>query len=152
MTHKACLATRLQSKRMMPSSTSFGLTLLKHSTVGRKHAAYVMAPHAQAQFRSWTKRMQIVSIRLAHAYFMLLLSPRTCSFVGLMSQMHSPKLRPQNKASTYDPIALSTSGGSTIRSAPLFLPATSSQSYRQCRVTQNRLDSGKNMLTQSSRT
>ena len=148
-THKACLATRLQSKRMTPSSTLFGLTRLKHLTVGRKHAAYAMAPHVQAQSRSWTKRMQTVSIRRAHAYFMLSLPPRTCSSSGPTSRMHSRKLLPQNKASTYDPIAPSTSGGSTIKSAPLFLPATSSQSYRQCRVTQNHLASGKNMLTQS---
>ena len=96
-THKACLATRLHSKRMTPSSTLFGLMLLKHLTVGRKHAAYAMAPHVQAQSRSWTKRMQTVSIRLAHAYFMLLLPSRTCSFSGRMSRMHSPKLRPKTR-------------------------------------------------------
>ena len=106
-----------------------------------------MAQHALDLSKFLTKCTQIVLIKLARDYFTLLLPLRTCSLLELMSPMHLLKPRPQNKASTCNPIKLSTSGGLTINNVNQFPLAKSFQSYRQCRVTPNCLDSGKSTRT-----
>jgi hypothetical protein len=103
----------------------------------RRHVVPAMGPHVQGWLRFLMKPMPTVWNRKVLACSKPFQLQKTSSSTVLMFQTHLRKPLHHNKASLYNLIVPSMSGGLSISSTPLFPKTTSFQSFLLCRATQN---------------
>ena len=142
---RVCLACHSSLMMMPQSSTLFGLMPLKLLTGARRQDLHVMDRLVRDKLGFLMKLMLTVWIKQVPGCFTLSQLLKICWYIERMYQMHSPKLHLPSRVFTYTPIAHSTSGGYTTSNNPLWKPVTLSLSSQQCKVIQNRLDSGRSM-------